>query len=146
MNWGFVANWVIKIAGARTSSDIIQLYSKFTKTTGKTDLYALFTVYRDTYAPNNDNNSSVLGWSDFEKNATLSTVCCAKLLYNPNSKISHLNDVFLLVAGPWKNLTVNPKMFNFLLNILKPRKQLFFPCIDQKPFCPFLENKKINKL
>ena len=126
MNWGFVANWVIKIAGAGTSRDIIQLYSKFTKTTGKTDLYALFTVYRDTYAPNNDNNSSVLGWSDFEKNATLSSVCCAKLLYNPNSKISHLNDVFFLSQGLEKIWLLTLKCAIFYLIFLKDTPETKF--------------------
>ena len=53
-----------------------------------------------------------LGWSDFEeeKNVTHCTVCCAKLLLDPNSKISCLNVASFLGRNAFENLDFYPKI------------------------------------
>ena len=51
-----------------------------------------------------------LGWSDFEKYKKLHILCCAKLLKDPNSKISVLYVASFLGRRASENLECYPKM------------------------------------
>ena len=98
-----------------------------------------------------------LGWSDFEEKIMLHILCCAKLLLDPNSKISCLNVASFLGRRASKNFDCCPKISKFFQgcdrwgtfssiylkakNEEKFKKYLFLPCTDKKQFCP-LKNKK----
>ena len=77
-----------------------------------------------------------LGWSDFEKYKKLHILCCAKLLKDPNSKISVLYVASFLGRRASENLECYPKMSKKkkkILSKVKPEtKFVSFACLKAK--------------